>query len=238
MADETEIALYGTVGESFWGEQAFSATQVRDSLAAASGDVTVRINSGGGIATEGQAIYNLLKQHPGQVHVVIDGIAASAASLIAMAGDTITMLDGALLMIHDPAQPWIEGRGTEDDHLRAARALRVMSNAYAAVYARRSGLSLEDARQIMRDETYLEGTDAVAMGFATATPDEPAQAVAAFHYAAYAHAPKHLLDAGAGLARRNSSRRAAPPGRPRRLLGRRPPCAAQHAVGQIGRAHV
>lgn len=203
-----EITLYGTVGESFWGEEHFTPSTVRAQLAGVSGDITVRINSGGGIATDGQAIYNLLKDHPGAVHVVVDGIAASAASLIAMAGDKITLKDGAIIMIHDPAQPWIEGRGTEDDHLRAARSLAVLSSAYARVYAKRSGMTPDEARAIMRDEVYFEGQAAIDAGFATETDQEPAQAFAAFDYAAYAHAPKELLDAGAGLARRTSSRRA------------------------------
>jgi ATP-dependent protease ClpP protease subunit len=207
-SEASEITLYGTVGESFWGEQSFTASSVRDALRASSGDVMVRINSGGGIATEGQAIYNLLRDHPGSVHVVIDGIAASAASLIAMAGDTITMRDGAVMMIHDPAQPWVEGRGTEADHQRAARTLSVLSGGYASVYARRSGMTAKEAREVMKAETYMDGATAVAMGFATDTDEELAQAFAAFDYAAYAHAPKELLDAGAGLARRNSSRRA------------------------------
>jgi ATP-dependent protease ClpP protease subunit len=203
-----EITLYGTVGESFWGEEYFTPSAVKAQLADAAGDLTVRINSGGGVATDGQAIYNLLKDHPGKVTVVVDGIAASAASLIAMAGDDIVMREGAVLMIHDPASPWVEGRGTEDDHLRAARSLKVLSGAYAAVYARRAGLTPKEAREIMKAETYLNGDTAVSMGFATATDSVPAQAFAAFDYAAYAHAPQKLLDAGAGLARRTSNRRA------------------------------
>ena len=86
----TEILLYGTVGQSFWGEECFTASEVRAQLKGLSGPITVRINSGGGVATDGQAIWQALRDHDGPVNVVIDGIAASAASLIAMAGDTIT----------------------------------------------------------------------------------------------------------------------------------------------------
>lgn len=195
MADgqTTEIALYGTVGESFWGEQAFNALDVRETLSGVTGDITVRLNSGGGIASEGQAIYNILRQHDGRVTLVIDGIAASAASLIAMAGDDIVMMDGAILMIHDPAQPWIEGRGTEADHLRAAESLAILSRAYAKVYAKRAGISVDAAREIMRAETYYDGEQAVAAGFATRVAEDPAQAVAAFDYAIYANAPGKLL---------------------------------------------
>lgn len=201
---ENEIYLYGTVGASFWDEEHFTTAMVRDMLAGREGPLTVRINSGGGIATDGQAIYTMLVDYPGEVHVVIDGIAASAASLIAMAGNTITMRKGAVMMIHDPAQPWPDGRGTEDDYLRTASWLRVISNAYADVYAARAGMARDEARAIMRVETYFDGESALASGFATATDDEPAQAVARFDYRVYAHAPDKLLQAGAGIVRRKS----------------------------------
>jgi ATP-dependent protease ClpP protease subunit len=102
-----ELLLYGTVGSSFWDEECFTAKTVRDELAGLSGPITVRINSGGGIATEGQAIYTALRSYAGQVDVVIEGIAASAASLIAMAGDTITMTTGSIMMIHDTASWYV-----------------------------------------------------------------------------------------------------------------------------------
>lgn len=200
----SEIYLYGTVGASFWDEEHFTPTTVRSMLEQMSGPLTVRINSGGGIAVDGQAIYTMLVDYPGEVHVVVDGIAASAASLIAMAGDTITMRRGSIMMIHDPAQPWPEGRGTEDDYLRTAAWLRVISNAYAGVYADRAGISREDARTVMRAETYFDGEAAVAAGFATAADEDEAQAVARFDYRIYANAPQQLLKAGAAIARRKS----------------------------------
>ena len=199
-----ELYLYGTVGASFWDEEHFTPTMVRDMLEGKTGPITVRINSGGGVAVDGQAIYTMLTDYPGEVHVVVDGIAASAASLIAMAGDTITMRRGSIMMIHDPAQPWPEGRGTEDDYLRTAQWLRVISNAYAGVYADRAGMSREDARAVMRAETYFDGETAVAAGFATAADEDEAQAVARFDYRIYANAPQELQQAGAAIARRKS----------------------------------
>lgn len=201
---EQEIYLYGTVGSSFWDEEHFTPSMVRDMLSGKSGPLTVRINSGGGIAMDGQAIYTMLSDYPGEVHVVVDGVAASAASLIAMAGTSITMRRGAVMMIHDPAQPWPEGRGTEDDYLRTAEWLRVISNAYADVYATRAGITRDQARAVMKAETYYDGEGAVAAGFATATDDEQAQAVARFDYRVYAHAPDKLLEAGAAIPRRKS----------------------------------
>lgn len=201
----TEILLYGTVGTSFWGEECFTASEVRAQLKGLSGPVTVRINSGGGIATDGQAIWQALRDHDGPVNIVIDGIAASAASLIAMAGDTITMPTGAILMIHDPANMWVNGRGTEDDHLSAAAGLRVIASAYARIYAGRAGITPDEAREVMKSETYFDGDQAVAAGFATTADDTAeARAIAAFDYRIYEHAPAALRAATGGLPRARS----------------------------------
>lgn len=197
-----EILLYGSVGSSFWEEEYFTAQQVREQLADMTGPVTIRINSGGGIATEGQAIYTALKNYAGQVDIVIDGIAASAASLIAMAGDTITMPLGSIMMIHDPAGWYVEGRGTEDDHLQAATGLRVLANAYAGIYAKQAGIGKDAARDIMKAETYYDGPTAVEAGFATAADDDAeADAPTAFDYRIYPKAPDALLTIAGSLPR-------------------------------------
>jgi ATP-dependent protease ClpP protease subunit len=194
MAGNNEIYLYGSVGASWWGDDYFTANTVRAALEGRDGELTVRINSGGGSAIEGQAIYTLLKDYPEKVTIVVDGVAASAASLIAMAGDEIVMRLGSWMLIHDPAQPWTEGRGTEDDHLREAEVLGVIGNAYAEIYAARSGLSRDEAREIMRVETVLNGQLAVEKGFADRTETTEAAPEAAFDYRIYAHAPQHLRD--------------------------------------------
>lgn len=198
---ENEIYLYGSVGGGFWDEDFFTPNTVRAELDGRTGPLTVRINSGGGIASDGQAIYTMLRDYPDVVSVIIDGVAASAASLIAMAGDTITMRLGSTMMIHDPANPWVDGRGTEQDHLEAAKGLGVTSKAYAAVYAKKAGISLKAARDIMRVETYYDGEAAVEAGFATAVDDDvEAEAVARFDYRIYAHAPEELRSAGGEFA--------------------------------------
>lgn len=195
-----EIVLEGSVGYSWWGEDSFTPSDVRTMLDGRSGPLTVRLNSGGGIATDGQAIYSMLVAYPGEVTVIVEGIAASAASLIAMAGDKIVMPLGALLIIHDPASMWVDGRGTEADHLKAAEALAVLSKAYAGIYAKRAGITVEAARKIMRAETYYDGEAAVAAGFATAVDDSVELAAAAtFDYRIYAHAPGALRAGAEGL---------------------------------------
>lgn len=199
---KNELVLYGTVGASWWDEEYFTAKMVRDQLAEMAGDIVVRINSGGGIASEGQAIYTALIDYPGKVTVQVDGVAASAASLIAMAGDEIVMRRGAWMLIHDPATPWTMGRGTEEDHLKEAELLRVISGAYADIYAARSGLSRDECRKVMQDETVLDGPMAVDMGFATSVEaDSEAVAIATFDYRIYAHAPDEARKGSRNLGR-------------------------------------
>jgi len=204
-----ELYLYGSVGDSFWGEECFTPSTVRDQLAQMSGPITVRINSGGGVAPDGQTIYNLLRDYDGEKTVIIDGIAASAASLIAMAGDRVVMRQGSILMIHDPAFDYMDERGTEDAHLRAAQRLRVVATSYAGVYAKAAGISVDTARAIMKAETYYEGQAAIDAGFVTEFEDEAAAVPAAFDYSVYARAPKRLLKTGAHLAPHARSRMAA-----------------------------
>jgi ATP-dependent protease ClpP protease subunit len=187
-----EIHLFGTVGSDIFGDDFFTARQVRGMLAGMRGPVTVRLNSGGGIATEGQAIYHALKDHPGEVTVLIEGAAASAASLLAMAGDRIVMRRGSWLLIHDPASMFSTGRGTADDHARTAAMLAKIGEGYAQVYAAETGRSLEDVQAIMREESVFTGSEAVAAGFAHETEDLEAVAAADFPYFIYSTAPAEL----------------------------------------------
>jgi ATP-dependent protease ClpP protease subunit len=186
-----QILLYGDVGDPFgWGD-GFTPTDVIQALAEhGPGDVTVRINSGGGIAMDGMAIYSILKSHPGEVTVLIDGVAASAASLIAMGGARIQMRDGAVMMIHDAATITFGDAGR---HEKNRDFLDKLSDNYAGVYATRSGLSREDARALMKAETWMTADEAIAKGFANAKIDEAALQTAAFDYRIYARAPKDLL---------------------------------------------
>lgn len=191
-----EILLYGDVGDPWgWGD-GFAPADVAQALAAhGAGDITVRINSGGGIAWDGTAIFSLLKAHPGQVTVIIDGIAASAASLIAMAGDAIEMRGGAMMMIHDASGiTW----GTAADHEKSAGMLDKLSGQYARIYSERSARSEADIRAYMLAETWFTAEEAVEAGLATAVASTPSIETASFDYRVYAHAP-------AGLPRRAKS---------------------------------
>ncbi|MFT0892728.1 head maturation protease, ClpP-related [Pseudochelatococcus sp. G4_1912] len=184
------LHLYGVVGENYWGE-GFTALQVIEALAdhGRDNDITVRVNSGGGIASEGIAIFNALTAHKGRVRVEVDAIAASAASIIAMAGDDIVMRAGALMMIHDPAS---FSAGTAEDHEKQRDLLDKIGTQMAAIYADRSGQQASDVRAAMKQELWLNPSEAVEQGYATEAEEEQALAWAAFDYRVYAQAPAPL----------------------------------------------
>lgn len=185
-----ELVLYGFVGDDFWDE-GFTSTQVLDALAeiGADTDVTVRINSGGGYSHEGIAIYNALARHKGRVRVEVDAIAASAASIIAMAGDDIVMRRGADMMIHDPSGVTF---GTAAAHEQAVTRLNHHASSMVSIYAERSGEDPDAIRADMKAEIWMNGEEAVSRGYASATDDSQAADVAAFPYQIYARAPKRL----------------------------------------------
>jgi len=185
-----ELTLSGDVGDVWYGD-GFTYADVVVALAQVdtAAELTVRLNSGGGLASEGAAIHALLTARAGTTNVTIEGIAASAGSLIAMAGDTVTMAAGAIMMIHDPANMSF---GNSDDHAKNIEYLEALATSYARVYATKSGKTVDECRTIMKAETWLTADEAIEGGFADAPGDTKAKAVAAFDYRAYAHAPKRL----------------------------------------------
>lgn len=185
-----EIVLYGTVGDSYWSD-GFSSMDVIEALATLGrdSDVTVRINSGGGVAWEGAAIFNALNAHRGKVTVYIDAIAASAASIIAMAGDEVVMRVGSLMMIHDPSTITY---GDAADHQKSIEVLSKLAAQMASIYAEKTGESAEAMREVMRTETWLTADEAVAQKFADKSDQAQAEEVTAFDYRVYAHAPAKL----------------------------------------------
>lgn len=183
-----EVTLSGTVGVD-WFDDGFTHAEVVTALAGLDGDITVRLNSGGGIAADGAAIHAALATYDGSVHIIVEGIAASAASLIAMAGDRITVADGAVMMIHDPLNVTY---GNSADHAKTIEELEAYATAYAKLYARRSGKTAAECRDIMKAETWYDGDEAVAAGFADDTGEQKAKPIAAYDYRAYANAPKRF----------------------------------------------
>lgn len=183
-----ELVLHGIVGDSFMDE-GFTAKQVIRALSGMSGDITVRLNSGGGDPFDGEAIRAMLAAHAGKVTVMVEGVAASAASLIAMAADEIVMTRGSIMMIHDPSSITL---GTAGEHRAKAEFLEKIAGTFAEVYAARAGMTPEDARALMLAETWMKPAEAVEMGFADRVEDEEMKVAAAFPFEVYARAPEEL----------------------------------------------
>ncbi|MEX6119788.1 head maturation protease, ClpP-related [Providencia hangzhouensis] len=157
------ISVLDVIGEDYWGE-GVTAKRISGALRAiGNNDIVVNINSPGGDMFEGLAIYNLLRAHSGKVTVNILGIAASAASIIAMAGDEIQMGRGAFLMIHNC---WSIGVGNRHDFAKLAADLEPFDKSMADIYVARSGQPESVVSKMMDDETYIASSDAIAKGFA------------------------------------------------------------------------
>lgn len=160
------ITMFGDIGQDFYTGGGVTAKGVSAQLRAI-GDrpVEVQINSGGGDVFEGFAIYNVLREHPQAITMKIMGMAASAASVIAMAGDTVEIGAAAFLMIHNC---WCGAQGNRHDFLEVADFLAPFDLAMAQVYANVSGQKLADIQNWMDAETYMSGATAIDRGFAAA----------------------------------------------------------------------
>lgn len=164
-----ELHIYGDIGESWWGE-GISAKMVAESLKELkdgnSTNLHVYINSLGGNVFDGMAIHNQIKRwDSGKVTVHVDGIAASAASLIAMSGTRIHMGTGSMMMIHEPSS---FAMGKSADMREAAVKLEKITEELVDVYTTRTKSPNDKVRQLMRDETWLTSKDAIKEGFADA----------------------------------------------------------------------
>ncbi len=183
-----EIGAYGVSAKDFIAE-----------LGKLPGDtaLTLRLNSPGGSVFDAVAIYNALKRHAGNVTVSIDGIAASAASYIAMAGDTVVMPENAFLMIHEPSGLVM---GTAGDMRAMAEALDKIAGVLIKGYAAKSGKPADDVAALMAAETWFTAAEAVDAGFAD-TLAEPVKIAASFDVTRFRNAPPEVVEA---LASRSS----------------------------------
>ncbi|MDN7970667.1 Clp protease ClpP [Burkholderia multivorans] len=166
--DAAAISIYDSIGDN-WEGTGVTAKRISAALRnIGAREVTVNVNSPGGDFFEGVAIYNLLREHKAKVTVNVIGLAASAASVIAMAGDEILMGDGAFLMIHNA---WAVAIGNRHDMAAAAATLAPFDAAMAKLYAQRAGISEETAAAMMDKETWIGADQAVKDGFATGKLD-------------------------------------------------------------------
>lgn len=198
---EVELSIFGPIGGDWWGggntldafKDAFD--EIKDSA-----KIRLLLNSEGGDAFDGVAMYNLLSKVRDRLTVEVIGFAASAASVIALAGKELIMDEGAYLMIHEP---WAITLGPADDHRKTADLLDKMSGNFADLYAAHSSLTRDEALAAMKAETWYTAAEAVDAGFAAAvgekTDDEAVSAdIARF---SYKHVPTGLETAAASADR-------------------------------------
>lgn len=166
---KARLEMYDVLGPSWAGmiDAKSVAQQLKD--AGELDDIELHINSPGGSAWEGVAIHNILKDHPAKVHVVIDGVAASAASLVAMAGDTVRIPKNGMMMIHDP---YTIAFGGVEDMKKAIKSLKATTASAIASYEAKSKQPADKIAQWMKDETWFVGQEAVDAGLADTTDSE------------------------------------------------------------------
>lgn len=191
---EAEILIFEEIGAGFFG--GISAKQFAEDLKAL-GDVdliNVRINSPGGQVFDAHAIFNTLLRHKARVEVDIDGMALSAAAVVAMAGDEVRMAENAMFMIHDP---WILTMGSAPELREVADTLDKIRSTIVASFAGRRGLDAEHVSELMAAETWMTAQEALDEGFIDSMTES--QRVAAhFDPARFPYMKKELIGLASG----------------------------------------
>ena len=166
--DTSEISIYDEIGPSWWG--LIDAQTVTSALDQMKGKhVTVRLNTPGGSVDEGIAIYNALTRHKGGVTTIVDSLAASMGSYLLQAGEQRIVASNAMVMIHDP---WSIALGNASEMRKTADVLDKYALRMIPHYAQRSGKTDDEILQIMSEESWYAGKEAVDAGFADAVEDE------------------------------------------------------------------
>ena len=157
------LFLNGTIAEDSWFDDDVTPQLFKEELVSGSGDITVWINSPGGDCVAAAQIYNMLREYEGNVTVKIDGIAASAASVIAMAGDKVLMSPVSMMMIHNPMTIAF---GDSGEMQRAIDMLASVKDSIINAYELKTGLSRTKLAHLMDAETWMDAGKAVELGFA------------------------------------------------------------------------
>lgn len=188
--DEATVYLYDAI-DSYYGVNA--ETFVKDFNAITAPTIHLRINSPGGDVFDGRAIATAIAQHKSNVIAHVDGVAASAASYVAIAADTVEMAPGSFIMIH---KAWTFAFGNSEDLLSTAALLEKIDASLAADYAKKTGKAQSQIEQWMSAETWFTAEEAVAEGFANVVSEEPAEGVDnAWDLSVFDHAPKPKVKA-------------------------------------------
>ncbi|HQB81878.1 MAG TPA: Clp protease ClpP [Candidatus Rifleibacterium sp.] len=192
-AQGNELMLYGAIG-SYWDE--IDGKKTVEQISQMKGDITVRVNSPGGDVFDGIAIMNALKAHDGKITVVVEALAASIASVIAIgAADELVISEGAYLMIHNP---WTIAIGDAAEFEHTAGVLRQIAGTIADIYARKSGKSKEDMQALMDAETWMDAAASLEIGFADKADGEEQSVASAFDLSVFKNVPETLRIAAKG----------------------------------------
>lgn len=162
-AGDSELILDGVIASESWFDDEISPAAFREELDKHTGNITVRINSPGGDVFAGVSIMNMLKDREGDVTIIVDGLAASIASVIAMAGDKIIMNSGSMMMIHNA---WTLAAGDSQELRKVADQLDKIGESIISVYADRTGLGKDELKDLLAAETWMTAEEAVEYGFA------------------------------------------------------------------------
>ncbi|MGU8033002.1 head maturation protease, ClpP-related [Streptococcus suis] len=157
------LRIEGQIADETWFGDEVTPQVFKNDLHAGNGDITLWINSPGGDVFAAAQIYNMLMDYKGDVHVVIDGLAASAASVIAMAGTTVSMSPVAMMMIHNP---WTVAHGEAKDMQKVIEMLGEIKESIINAYELRTGLSRTKLSHLMDSESWFNAKKAVELGFA------------------------------------------------------------------------
>ncbi|MBL6538255.1 Clp protease ClpP [Streptococcus suis] len=157
------LRIEGQIADETWFGDEVTPQVFKNDLHAGKGDITLWINSPGGDVFAAAQIYNMLMDYKGDVHVVIDGLAASAASVIAMAGTTVSMSPVAMMMIHNP---WTVAQGEAKDMQKVIEMLGEIKESIINAYELRTGLSRTKLSHLMDSESWFNAKKAVELGFA------------------------------------------------------------------------
>lgn len=188
-----ELTLYGEISDiSWWGDEV-TPKQFKEDLDAL-GDIdtlNVYINSPGGDVFAGQAIYSILKRHKATINVYVDGLAASIASLIAMAGDKVIMPANAMMMVHNP---WTFAYGNANDFRKLADDMDKIRDSMVVAYESRSALTTDEIIELLDAETWLSAEDCLEYGFCDEIEEtkEIAACVDTKYFSMYKNIPESL----------------------------------------------
>jgi ATP-dependent Clp protease protease subunit len=194
-ADKAEIWIYEQIGEDFWTGEGTTAKGFQKELAGIkASQIDLHINSPGGEVFDGITIYNLLKQHPATVTTYIDGLAASIASVIALAGDRVIMAANALYMIHNP---WGFAAGDAPALRKLADTLDKVAGSMITTYMDKSKKNEDEIKSMLDAETWMTADEALEMGFIDQIDEEMEMAACAkfvpvMAKAKFKHIPENL----------------------------------------------